>query len=105
MACMTDVEAGLLRSDAWAGDLENDQVLGAMLLDASFVHHALAVLDEGQWRQYQFWQAVFGTECLDGSLYFFDVKSIAVFKRPQEIPVTDRRKLEFFQSFGPSQSR
>ena len=67
VACMTDVEAGLLRSDAWAGDLENDQVLGAMLLDASFVHHALAVLDEGQRRQYQFWQAVFGTECLDGS--------------------------------------
>ena len=96
--CMTDAEEALFRNDPWVSEVAEDQILGAVLLKASSMYHALALLDEGQRRQYQFWEAVFGTDCLHGSLYFFSVQAVVLFKKPVDMPVTDRRKLKTFFS-------
>ncbi|CAE7335317.1 unnamed protein product, partial [Symbiodinium sp. CCMP2592] len=94
--CLDAAEERALRSDPWAAHIENDQILGVMRVAAAFKYNALAMLSQCQRKQYNFWQSVFGTECLHESLYFFNVVDICAFQKPVELPVTDHRKLKCF---------
>ena len=79
LACLGDAERAALRGHPLGASLTHNQVLGVAQIEAGSMFHPLHVLDGTQKQQHSFWQAVFGSEALRGSLYYFRVSNAVAF--------------------------
>ena len=96
LECLQDDGLQPLRADEFGQALSHDMIVGVAQIKADMIYHALALLDAGQRKQYQFWQSVFGGDCLQNALYYFGVSNFIRFRMPVKLPVTEHRRLVTF---------